>query len=48
MKVLVIEGESGKMVYCRLCVAVPGEPTKCPGYNHHDFSKVKVSMIQNR
>ena len=37
--------ESEKIVYCRRCGQVAGEPTKCPGYTGHDFASTTVPLV---
>jgi ribosomal protein S27E len=40
--------ESDKIVFCRRCGAIAGEPTKCPGYKSHDFATTTAPLICER
>ena len=45
MKILLVEGDSGTMVYCRGCGQVAGYPTKCIVWRSHEFVSTTVPMI---
>ena len=45
MKILVVEGDSGKMVYCKGCGALAGTPTKCACWGSHDFASTTVPVV---
>jgi len=47
MKILVVEGDSGKMVYCKGCGAIAGVPSKCTVYQYgeHRFESTTVPVI---
>ena len=45
MKILVVEGDTGIMVYCERCGAVAGVPTECPGWKSHSFASTEVPVI---
>jgi ribosomal protein S27E len=45
MKVLVVEGNSGTMVYCKGCGAVAGVPSECLCWSSHEFVSTKVPVI---
>lgn len=47
MKVLIVESDSGKMVYCEGCGAIAGAPTTCPVYRGgaHSFTSTTVPVI---
>jgi len=45
MKILVVEGDSGTMVYCNQCGAIAGVPTECVGWKKHNFTSTTVPVI---
>jgi len=45
MKILIVEGDSGTMVYCKRCGAIAGTPSKCSEYNSHTFVSTTVPVI---
>jgi len=45
MKIFVVEGDSGVMVYCRGCGELAGTPTKCLVWSAHDFVTTTVPVI---
>jgi len=45
MKILVVEGDSGTMVYCEDCGALAGAPSKCLVYRSHSFMSTTVPVI---
>lgn len=45
MKILVVEGDSGTMVYCKGCGAVAGIPSECLCWSSHEFVSTKVPVI---
>ncbi len=40
MRVMVVEGGSGPMVYCKGCGAIAGVSTKCECWDYHSFIAV--------
>ena len=45
MRIIVTEGDSGTMVYCKGCGALAGTPTDCVVWNSHDFASTTVPVI---
>lgn len=45
MKIIVVEGDSGKMVYCKGCGAVAGVATECACWHNHSFVSTTVPVI---
>ncbi len=40
--------QSDKIIYCKRCGQIAGEPTECPGYTGHDFVSTKVPLVCER
>ena len=45
MRVIVVEGEGGVMVYCKKCGVIAGTPGPCPGWQTHSFATTMVPVI---
>lgn len=45
MRVIVVEGGTGPMVYCEGCGAIAGVSTKCMCWNSHSFVSTTVPVI---
>lgn len=45
MQTRVTYSESHKIVYCRQCGVIAGKPTKCPGWQTHDFVSTEVPVV---
>ena len=45
MRIMVVEGSGGTMVYCKGCGELAGTPTKCLAWNTHDFVSTTVPVI---
>ena len=45
MKILVVEGDSGVMVYCKGCGAIAGTPTECACWTAHNLVSTSVPVV---
>ena len=45
MKILVVEGDSGTMVYCKGCGAIAGISTECACWNSHSFTSTTEPVM---
>ncbi len=45
MKIVVMEGEGGTMVYCKRCGVLAGAPSECCGWKSHDFASTTVPVV---
>lgn len=45
MRFMVVNPDSGPMVYCKACGAVPGTATECACWDHHVFVTTAVPLI---
>jgi hypothetical protein len=45
MRMLVVEGSGGEMVYCKGCGALAGEKTRCLAWDSHSLASTTVPVV---
>lgn len=45
MRIMVVEGSGGTMVYCKGCGELAGSPTECLVWDTHSFVSTTVPVI---